>query len=172
MSKPDAIEKRKENLKPTKLFSINAIIFDDGIIAGQLIEHVQWGRMKNQKVLYTGGPDAGSDFIAVVRGLVPSAIPSIEGLVNQIAQDSGTEDTMEAEQIGKVNVEIYSDSFVSTDFSELVKGDRGPAKAWRLHPREFTDAMGSLIGTGNLDNFKALGSIPNSSNIIDVQVGD
>lgn len=171
MSK-DKVELRKEKIKPTKLFSIVAAIWDDGILSGSLISYETFGRSKGQKVLYTG-QDAGVDFLSVVRGIVPSAVPTIEGLVMQMEKDAEIEDAEECEKVGKVSISIFSDGFVDVDMSEMVSGARGAPKAWRLQPKDFISAMGSLIGSGGLDSFKQLaaGSV-SSSNIIDVSQQD
>lgn len=169
MSK-DKVEERKDTIKPTKLFSVIANIWNDGVVSGQLIEIAQWGRSKGQKVLYTG-EDAGKDFLSVVRGVIPSAIPTIEGLVMQLEKDAEHEDTAECEKVGKVTLSIFSDGFVDVDMSEMVSGARGAPKAWRLHPKDFISAMGSLVGTGGLESFKQLASgSAHASNIIDVKV--
>ena len=160
----DKLDKRKENAKPVKLFSISAMVWCDGLVSGQLVEYLTFGRMKNQKQLFIG-EDAAKDFLSTVRSQVPSAIPTIEGIVETIQSDASVEDTLEAKKIGKVNVDIYNDSYVEVDFCELVQGSRGAPKAWRLQPRDFVDAMESLIGTGNTDGFKALGEGSNNSEI-------
>lgn len=169
MSKKDKVEERKEKIKPTKLYSIVANIWSDGIISGSLISYETFGRSKGQKVLYTG-QDAGVDFLSAIRSIVPSAVPTVEGIVNQIEKDAEHEDATDCQKVGKVSIDIFSDSYVSIDCSEIIQGDRGAPKAWRLQPKEFINAMGSLVGSGGLDSFKQLTSgARNASNIINIE---
>lgn len=142
----DKVEEREEKLKPVKLFSIVCTVFDDGILAGQLISLESYGRLKNQKVLYTGA-DAGKDFISTVRGVIPSAVDKIEPLVLQIEKDSEVEDCTDTEKIAKVTIDIFSDSVITCDFCDLVKGDRGAPKAWRKEPRTFISDLKYQVGS-------------------------
>jgi hypothetical protein len=137
----DPVEERKE-AKPIKLFTINAFVYDDGVISGTLIEYRTLGRLKNQKCIV---PD-GDDFISCVRSIVPSAVYAIEPLVKQINDDLEHEDTQECEKIGKVVVDVYNDGFVDTDFGEIVKGPRGAPKTWRLQPNDFFNAIEVQVG--------------------------
>lgn len=169
MSKKDKVEERKDKIKPTKLYSIVATVWNDGILSGSLISYETFGRSKGQKVLYTGD-DAGVDFLSAIRSVVPSAVPTVEGIVTQIEKDAEHEDATDCEKVGKVNISIFSDGFIDVDMSELVTGPRGAPKAWRLQPKEFIDAMGALVGNGGLASFKQLTSgARNASNIINIE---
>lgn len=137
----DPVEERKE-AKPLKVFTINAIIWDDGVVSATMIEYRTLGRLKNQKCIV---PD-GDDFISCVRSLVPSAVDSIQPLVKQISKDLEIEDAEECEKIGKVVVDIYNDGFIDCDFGEIVKGPRGAPKTWRLSPNDFFSAIEVQVG--------------------------
>jgi hypothetical protein len=137
----DQVEERKE-AKPIKVFTINAIVFDDGVVSGTCVEYRTLGRLKNQKCIV---PD-GDDFIACVRSIVPSVVDAVEPVVKQIFKDLEVEDTEECEKIGKVVIDIYNDGFIDCDFGEIVKGPRGAPKTWRLSARDFFDAIETQVG--------------------------
>ena len=141
MSK-DKTEERKEKVKPLKLFSITAFVFDDGVISGTCTEIRDLGRMKAQKVIV---PDS-HEFMTCVRSVIPSAVPAIEELVEFIFNDIGCTDIDGSEKIAKVTVDIYSDGFIDCDFAEIVKGSRGAPKAWRLMPNDFFRAIENSVG--------------------------
>lgn len=163
MSK-DKTEDRKEKVKPTKLFSITAFVYDDGVIAGTCTEIRDLGRMKAQKVII---PDS-NDFITSVRSILPSIVPTIQELVEYIFNDIGCTDIDGSEKIAKTTVDIYSDGFIDCDFAEIIKGTRGAPKAWRLTPNDFFRAIENSVG--NLTKpFKQL-STPTSN--ITVSIDD
>lgn len=152
------IEKRKKKLKPRKLFTVVANVYDDGILAGYGIEYRNMGRLKNQKMVVPGK----EDFITCVRSIVPSAIPTIEKVVNAVYEDADVEESEGSEKIAKVTIDIYSDSFIDSDFSELNKGPRGAPRAWRLSPNEFINNIKNRLGDLS-ENFRPLltsGSTP------------
>ena len=138
----DKVEERKEKLKPAKLFSFTCIIYDDGTMAGYGLEYRNMGRLKNRKLIIP----AKEDFISSVRSIVPSAIPVIESLVDQVYEDLGDEDSG-PEKFASVNIDIYNDSFVAVDFSEYMENTgRGPAKAWRQLPNDFMRTIQNRFG--------------------------
>jgi hypothetical protein len=137
----DPVQDRKE-AKPVKVFTINAIVFDDGIMGGTCIEYRDLGRLKAQKCIVPGY----DDFIASVRSIVPSTVPAIEPLAQQIFDDVEVTDTEHCEKIGRIVVDIYNDGFIDTDFGEVVKGTRGAPKTWRQEPRDFFDMVESRVG--------------------------
>jgi hypothetical protein len=141
----DKVEERKEKLKPTKLFSVVCVVYDDSVLAGQLISLENCGRLKNQKIMYTGA-DAGKDFLSNVRSVIPSSIPYIQDLVMRIEKDSDIQDCIDTEKIAKVTVDIFSDSIVTCDFCELIKKDRGAPKAWRKEPKTFIADLKLQVG--------------------------
>lgn len=155
MSK-DKTEERKEKVKPTKLFSITAFVYDDGVIAGTCTEIRDLGRMKAQKLIV---PDS-KDFIDSIRSVIPSAVPAITELVEFIFNDIGCTDLDGSEKIAKTTVDIYSDGYIDCDFAEIVKGTRGAPKAWRLTPKDFFKSIENSVG--NLTKpFKLLSSNSN-----------
>jgi hypothetical protein len=137
----DPVQDRKE-AKPKKVFTINAIVFDDGIMSGTCIEYRDLGRLKNQKCIVPGL----DDFIASVRSIVPSVVPVIEPLAQQIFIDVEVTDTEDCEKIGRVVVDVYNDGFIDCDFGEIVKGARGAPKTWRQEPRDFFDMVETRVG--------------------------
>jgi len=151
----DKVEERKEkDERPLKLFSVVCLVYDDGNISGQLLSIEPYGRLKNQKIMYTGA-DAGKDFLSNVRSVIPSSIPYIQDLVMRIEKDSDIQDCIDTEKIAKVTVDIFSDSVVTCDFCELIKKDRGAPKAWRKEPTTFIADL--KLQVGNLvDVFKPL----------------
>jgi hypothetical protein len=138
----DAVEERQEKIKPTKLFSIVAFVFDDGVISGYGTEFRNMGRLKNQKLIFP----AKEELISSIRSIVPSTYPVVESLIDGIYADIGIEDNEGNEKFGKVTVDIYSDGFVDCDFSEIVKGPRGAPKAWRLPANDFISAISNRVG--------------------------
>jgi hypothetical protein len=137
----NAVQQRKE-AKPKKLFTINATIFDDGIISGLCIEYRDLGRLKNQKCIVPGF----DDFISSVRSLIPSSLPLVEPLAQQIFDDVEVQDTEHCEKIGRVVIDIYNDGYVDSDFGEIMQGQRGAPKTWRLEPRDFVDMVEARVG--------------------------
>jgi hypothetical protein len=137
----DPVQDRKE-AKPKKVFTINAVIFDDGIMGGTCIEYRDLGRLKNQKCIVPGY----DDFLACVRSIVPSSIDAIEPLTQQIFDDVEVTDAEDCEKIGRIVVDIYNDGFIDCDFGEVVKGTRGAPKTWRQEPRDFFDMVESRVG--------------------------
>lgn len=142
MRKTNAIQQRKEKIKPKKLFSINAVIYDDGVVSGTCIEYRDLGRCKNQKLIVP----SGDDFLASVRSLLPGATQSIEPLVNLIFGDIEAKDTEGCEKIARICVDLYSDNVVDCDFGEIIKGSRGAPKTWRLAPNDFFRAIDAKVG--------------------------
>lgn len=138
----DKVQKRKDKLKPKKLFSINSVVYDDGIICGVCIEYRDLGRLKNQKVVVP----SEDDFISSVRSILPSSLGYIRKLVNMIFTDVDNHDVDGASKIARVTVDIYSDGFVDADFGEIVQGQRGAPKTWRLAPNEFYQYIESRVG--------------------------
>jgi hypothetical protein len=138
----DKVEDRKEKVKPTKLFSITAFVYDDGVISGTCTEIRDLGRMKAQKLIV---PDP-DEFIASVRSIVPSAAGSIQELVEFIFNDIGCTDLDGSEKIAKTTVDIYSDGYIDCDFAEIIKGTRGAPKAWRLTPNDFFKSIEASVG--------------------------
>jgi len=153
------IEKRKEKIKPKKLYSVVGIIFDDGTTSGYGVEYRDMGRLKNQKMLVP----SKEDFIASVRTIVPSAIPVIERLLDLIYGDVDDNEGGH-EKTASVTVDIYSDGFITTDFGEFVKGVRGPAKCWRLTPHDFVSSINARLGRLS-DSFKPLLTTGSASDI-------
>jgi hypothetical protein len=156
MSQQNAVQQRKE-AKPKKVFTINAIVYDDGIVSGTCIEYRDLGRLKNQKCIV---PDH-EEFMSCVRSLVPSSVDTIERLSQQIFDDIDVHDTELCEKIGRVVVDIYNDGYIDCDFGEVIQGQRGAPKTWRLTPNSFFDAVESRVGQLT-SPFKAL--IENAGN--------
>jgi len=142
MRKTNAIQERKEKIKPKKLFSINAVIYDDGVISGTCMEFRDLGRCKNQKLIIP----AEDDFLASVRSILPSVMDSIEPLVHFIFADIEAKDLEGTEKFARVGVDIYSDGFVDCDFGEIIKGTRGAPKTWRMAPHEFFRTVDAKVG--------------------------
>jgi len=138
----DKVEERKEKVKPQKLFTVNLVIFDDGIVSGFGIEYRNMGRLKNQKLIVPGK----EEFESLVRSLVPTALPIIQPVVDVIYKDLEVEDVEGSEKFGKVTIDIYSDSFIDCDFAEIQKGPRGAPKAWRLPAHDFINAIDNRLG--------------------------
>ncbi len=138
----DAVEERKEKVKPTKLFTITAFVFDDGLISGYAMEYRNMGRLKNQKLIFPAKEEA----ISSIRSIIPSAYPIVEKLIDTIYADIGVEDSEGSEKFGKTTVDIYSDGFVDCDFAEILKGSRGAPKAWRLPAHDFVRSIENRLG--------------------------
>jgi len=151
------IEKRKEKVKPTKLFSIIAVIYDDGTTAGYGVEYKDMGRLKNQKLIFP----CRDECLSSIRSIIPSAIPPIEELVNLIYDDLKYTDSGN-EKTASINIDIYSDGFITTDFGEYIKGARGPAKCWRLTPVDFIGTVKARLGNLS-DYFKPLLNVSSAS---------
>lgn len=138
----DNVEKREENLKPVKLFSLTVFIYDDGVLSGYGVEYRNMGRLKNQKLIVPGK----EEFLSCVRSIVPTAIPTIESVVELLYGDLGVEDSEGSEKMARIVIDIYNDGFIDGDFSEFVKGNRGAPKAWRLSPQEFNTVLNARVG--------------------------
>jgi hypothetical protein len=138
----DKVEERKEKIKPIKLFSINATVFDDGYLSGYGAEYRNMGRLKNQKMIV---PDK-DEFKSCIRSLIPSALPVVDTIIDVIYKDNESEDAEGNEKVGKLEIEIYSDGFVSTDFAEITKQTRGAPKVWRMHGSDFIRFVDSRFG--------------------------
>jgi len=149
------IEKRKEKIKPKKLFSIIIHIWSDGVLSGGGIEYRNLGRLKNQKMIV---PDK-DDFLACVRSILPSTVATIEPVLEAVYGDVDCEDMDGCEKIAKVTVDIYSDGYIDSDFSEIIKGNRGAPKNWRLAPNEFVRTVEGRLGKLS-ESFRPLISAP------------
>lgn len=142
MSKSDKLEERKEKIKPKKLFSVVVNIYDDGVLSGYGVEYRNVGRLKNQKLIFP----AKDEFLSTVRSILPSAVKTIEPVLQAVYGDIDCEDTDGCEKVAKTVVDIYSDGFIDCDFSEIIKGSRGAPKNWRLSPHEFLRTVEGRLG--------------------------
>jgi hypothetical protein len=138
----DPVQQRKE-AKPVKLFSISAVLWDDGCLSGSTCTEIRnIGRSKNQKCIVPGH----DEFLSCVRSLVPSVMPAIEPLAQQVYDDMEVEDSEHCEKIGKFTVDVYNDGFLDVSCGEIVQGQRGAPKTWLMEPRDFLEMVEARVG--------------------------
>ena len=153
--KKDAIEARKEkDEKPKNLYTINCNIWNDNKYSGKFWENgVKFGREKN-KMAYV----SGSEFIASMRAIIPSAVPKLEALIMRIDSDAGDEqdsDPKDNEIIAKITINVYSNSFIEVDGGAIMKfSGPGRPKLFRMGLKDLMEHI--HIGTSNEEPIRVL----------------
>lgn len=60
------------------------------------------------------------------------------------------------QKLFEMSFEIWDDGQITRDLIELVRGDRGAPKKWRLEPRDFINSVKAQVVGGKMDLLVAI----------------